>query len=40
MIRNGKIHAMVQQEIENAMRFESEKGDEVREDADKEDNKQ
>lgn len=25
MIRNGKIHAMVQREIENAMRFENEK---------------
>lgn len=40
MIRNGKIHAMVQQEIENAIRFEGEKADEVREEAEKEESKQ
>ena len=35
MIRNGKIHAMVQREIENAMRFETEK-----EEAENEQNRQ
>lgn len=39
MIRKGKIQAMVQQEIENAIRLEGDRADEVREEVQKEDQK-
>lgn len=36
MIKKGKIQAMVQQEIENAIRAESDKAEEVKEEVKKE----
>lgn len=39
MIRKGKIQAMVQQEIENAIRAEGEKADQVKEEVQKEEQK-